>query len=83
MELRVPLVSRFQLVGFFDTGNVFTRVGAIQLSDFSHTAGIGLRVRTPLGPIRLDYGVNLNLSPYLRSIGYKPGHFFLTIGTIF
>jgi outer membrane protein insertion porin family len=83
VELRVPLVSRFQLVGFYDTGNVFTSVGAIRLSDFSHTAGIGLRVKTPLGPIRLDYGVNLNLSPFLRSIGYKPGHFFLTIGTIF
>jgi len=40
-------------------------------------------VRTPLGPIRLDYGYNLNLSPFLRSIGYKPGHFFLSIGAIF
>ena len=47
LELRVPLVSRFQLVGFYDTGNVFTSVSAIRLSDFSHTAGIGLRVKTP------------------------------------
>jgi len=83
LELRVPLVSRLQAVAFYDVGNVFSRVNNMHLSDFSHTAGMGLRVRTPLGPIRLDYGYNLNLSPYQRSIGYKPGHFFLTIGAIF
>jgi outer membrane protein insertion porin family len=83
LELRVPLISRFQLAGFYDGGNVFSNAGAIRLSDFSHTVGLGLRVRTPFGPVRLDYGINLNLSSSLRSLGYKQGHFFLTIGPPF
>jgi outer membrane protein insertion porin family len=83
LELRVPLISRFQLAGFYDGGNVYPSVGAIRFSDFSHTVGAGLRVRTPFGPIRLDYGVNLNLPSSLRSLGYKQGHFFLTIGPPF
>ena len=83
LELRVPLVSRLELAAFYDGGNVFTSVSAIRLSDVSHTVGIGLRVKTPFGPIRVDYGINLNLSAQLRSLGYKQGHFFLTIGPPF
>lgn len=83
LELRAPLVSRFQLAGFYDGGNVYSSVGAIRLSDFSHTVGIGLRVKTPFGPIRLDYGINLNLPSSLRSLGYKQGQFSFTIGPPF
>jgi outer membrane protein insertion porin family len=83
LELRVPLISRFELAGFYDGGNVFPDVGSIRFSDFSHTLGAGLRLKTPFGPIRIDYGVNLNLSSHLRSIGYGRGHFFLTIGPPF
>jgi outer membrane protein insertion porin family len=83
LELQVPLIYRLRLAGFYDGGNVFSSLGAIRLSDFSHTVGFGLRVRTPFGPIRLDYGINLNLSPTLRSLGYRQGHFFLTLGPPF
>jgi outer membrane protein insertion porin family len=83
LELRVPLISRFQLAGFYDGGNVYSSVDAIRFSAFSHTVGAGLRVRTPFGPIRVDYGINLNLPSSLRSLGYKQGHFFLTIGPPF
>jgi outer membrane protein insertion porin family len=83
LELQVPLIYRLRLAGFYDGGNVFSSLGAIRLSDFSHTVGVGLRVRTPFGPIRLDYGINLNLSSNLRSLGYKQGHFFLTLGPPF
>jgi outer membrane protein assembly complex protein YaeT len=83
LELRVPLVSRFQLAIFYDGGNVYPNVSALNYSDFSHTLGGGLRLKTPFGPIRLDYGINLNLSEELRSLGYKRGHFFVTIGPPF
>jgi outer membrane protein insertion porin family len=83
LELRVPLVSRFQLAVFYDGGNVYPNVSALNYSDFSHTVGGGLRLKTPFGPIRLDYGINLNLSQELRSLGYKRGHFFVTIGPPF
>ncbi len=83
LELRVPLISSLQFAGFYDGGNVFENVHQIGLSEISHTVGAGLRVRTPFGPIRIDYGLNLNLSQQLRSIGYKQGHFFVTIGPLF
>jgi outer membrane protein insertion porin family len=83
LELRLPLISRTELAVFYDGGNVYPTPGEIRLSTFSHTIGLGLRVKTPLGPIRIDYGFNLNLSNELRSFGYKTGHFFLTIGPPF
>ncbi|NWG12750.1 MAG: outer membrane protein assembly factor BamA [Acidobacteria bacterium] len=83
LELRLPLVRMVRLAGFYDGGNVFGRIGDIRLADFSHTVGVGLRVKTPLGPLRLDYGYNLNVPERLKVHGYKPGHFFITIGPPF
>jgi outer membrane protein insertion porin family len=83
LELRIPLVSRMELAGFYDGGNVYSTPGAMRFSTFSHAVGFGLRIKTPLGPIRVDYGFNLNLSSQLKSYGYKSGHFFVTIGPPF
>lgn len=55
-EVRRHVWRQFGLVGFYDTGNVFTRVRDIKFTRFSHTIGAGLRVQTPLGPVRLDIG---------------------------
>jgi outer membrane translocation and assembly module TamA len=82
-ELNVPVMSRFEITGFYDIGNVFSNLSAIRLSDISHTVGLGLRVKTPFGPIRVGYGLNLNLSARLQALGYKAGHFFLNIGPPF
>ena len=41
---------------FYDIGNVWRRVGDFA-SDFKSGTGIGARVNTPIGPIRLDLGV--------------------------
>ena len=88
-ELRFPLIKPISLAWFYDTGNVFARVNSIRLSGFSHTTGLGLRVKTPLGPLRLDYGYNLNLPEYLRDFkprpekSYKPNQWFITIGPLF
>ncbi len=83
LEVLVPLVSRFELVGFYDVGNVYRSLSAIRVSEFSHAVGLGLRIKTPFGPLRVDYGYNLNLSPQLGAIGYKRGHLFVNIGPPF
>ena len=55
-ELRFPL---YRIVGgtvFSDIGNVFRRVRDIHPGQMTVTLGVGLRVKTPLGPMRLDVG---------------------------
>ncbi len=83
VELRVPVFRFIHFAGFYDTGNVFRTVSDISLSGFSHTLGGGLRIKTPFGPLRADYGYNVDLSPDLRHRGLTPGHFFITIGPPF
>ncbi len=82
-ELGVPVMNWLEIAGFYDVGNVFTHLTAVRWSDISHTVGIGLRLKTPFGPIRLNYGFNLSLSAHLKALGYKQGHFSLTLGPPF
>ena len=80
-EYRTPLgivpIKGLGAAVFYDTGNVFPRIPDIHLSEFTHTAGFGLRYQTPLGPVRLDFGINLN--PKLRIVqdpsALKPGDY--------
>jgi outer membrane protein insertion porin family len=57
IEFTFPLLPAFKdLYGaiFYDTGNVWERRKLVSLSTFQNTLGMGLRYRTPLGPIRLE-----------------------------
>jgi outer membrane protein assembly complex protein YaeT len=55
-ELRVPLRGGFGVVGFFDSGNVFSKTSAIDLGQLRNAVGFGVRYRSPIGPIRVDVG---------------------------
>ncbi len=106
VELRFPLIG--QNIGgvlFYDLGNVYTtlskfpralfqlhQTGPTDLNFTSHTVGIGLRYRTPVGPVRLDLGYNLNpptieqftgtsLQPQLKQLPHF--HFFFSFGQTF
>jgi outer membrane protein insertion porin family len=57
LELRSPYVLRLVgLVGFFDAGGVADSTGSLTCA---YGAGAGIRVRTPIGPVRLDWGRRL------------------------
>ncbi len=59
VELRFPLGSdRWTGVTFVDVGRVWTdgELGAAE--DFQWSPGIGIRYRSPVGPVRLDIGYN-------------------------
>jgi len=64
-ELRAMLHGNFGAVVFFDAGNVWARSWGIDLHDLRYAIGPGLRYLTPIGPIRLDLGYQLNPIPGL------------------
>ncbi len=78
LEARTPLTKVFQVVPFYDGGNVFRRVGDIfgreikpgedpnLRVEWTHTVGLGLRIKTPLGgALAIDYGYLLNPSQFV------------------
>jgi outer membrane protein insertion porin family len=85
LELRAPLYRMLQIEGFYDGGNVFKDLKSIRGSDFSHSVGIGLRIRTPIGPLRFEYAFNLNLPDALQlpPLNYPRRLFFFTVGAPF
>jgi len=102
LELRVPMPERgLGFVLFNDSGNVFTTIRHMRLLKFSQSSptdsdydsdavGVGIRYKTPVGPIRFDVGYNLNPPRY--QVAANPGvevqrlshyQFFLSIGQSF
>jgi outer membrane protein insertion porin family len=59
-ELRVAVVGPVQATGFVDAGNVFLRASDLDFTDLRPSAGFGVMIRSPVGPIRLDLGFNLD-----------------------
>lgn len=60
VELRTSYWKGLGGVGFLDAGNVFKDAGDLSLSELRPAAGLGVRYRSPLGPLRVDFGFNLN-----------------------
>jgi outer membrane protein insertion porin family len=59
-ELAVPLVDPIHLLFFYDTGNLYWQVSDFDITDLRHSAGLGIRIKTPVGPLRLEYGWKLD-----------------------
>jgi outer membrane protein insertion porin family len=78
VEVRVDAARRLSLAGFTDIGNVYTLVSDLDLSALRYTAGLGIRYRSAIGPLRLDWGYKLN-----RVAGESPYRFHVTIGHAF
>jgi outer membrane protein insertion porin family len=78
LELRTSLGKGIGLVAFVDGGNVWQKVNEMGLTDLKFTTGLGLRYDTPVGPIRVDYGVKLQ-----REKGESSGELHFSIGHAF
>ena len=58
VEYTFPIFGELQGAVFTDAGNLLPTSEDIGLSDMRYAIGGGLRYKLPVGPIRLDYGVN-------------------------
>jgi outer membrane protein insertion porin family len=80
-EFRIPLPIKkgLSLATFYDGGNVFHPIGFERFREqYTNSVGIGLRYATPVGPIRIDLGHNLN-----GIAGIKATQIFITLGQAF
>jgi outer membrane protein insertion porin family len=64
-ELRARIRRNLGAVAFLDSGNVWADNWGINLRDLRYAIGSGLRYQTPVGPIRFDFGYQLNPIPGL------------------
>jgi outer membrane protein insertion porin family len=63
MEYTYPLLSFLKVATFYDVGNVWEKVRKLGGSGIKSSFGLGVRIKTPIGPIVLDYGIPLNKAP--------------------
>ena len=59
-ELRYSLWKSLAAVTFVDVGNIYALASAFQPTNLQPAVGLGLRYKSPIGPIRVDLGFNLN-----------------------
>jgi outer membrane protein insertion porin family len=75
LEYLFPLLKEAGMKGvlFYDTGNSW--LSSYHLDDLRHTAGVGVRWYSPIGPLRLEWGHVLD-----RRTGESPSRWEFTIG---
>ncbi|HEY3296989.1 MAG TPA: BamA/TamA family outer membrane protein [bacterium] len=63
-EVRRNILGPVVAATFIDAGNVWTSVNRWRLANLYPSAGVGLMLITPVGPLRVDYAHQLRKNPY-------------------
>ncbi|ACD94486.1 outer membrane protein assembly factor BamA [Trichlorobacter lovleyi] len=79
IEIKFPLLPEYGIkgVGFFDYGNAWS--GSFKPPKMLMSYGGGIRWASPMGPLRLEYGIPINPRPE----DSKSGRFEFAIGSLF
>lgn len=80
IEYLYPLMDILKAALFYDMGNVWSKVDDFGSSGYKTGVGLGVRLKTPIGPLRLDYGFPLNKEPGEPDKGTGKFHFSLSHG---
>lgn len=78
-ELRLQVTERIGVVAFLDGGNVSERQFSPISDGLLFGTGLGLRVKTPIGPLRLDVAMPLERRPKVDA----PFQFYISLGQAF
>lgn len=88
IENRTQVNKFMQIVGFFDMGNAWQtadakpdRESANQFKDLKKGVGVGVRLNTPVGPLRFDYGWPLD--SVIAGEKKESGKFYFSFGQTF
>lgn len=76
-EFRFPIVNRVQGVVFTDWGRAWDVEESMDLTELKNSYGLGVRLDTPIGLMRLDYGWGLDEEEQ------RSGQFYFGIGQMF
>jgi outer membrane protein insertion porin family len=76
-EFRFPIVERVTGVVFTDWGRAWDNDEKITLSELNNSFGLGVRLDTPLGLLRLDYGFGKDEE------NKRTGQFYFGVGQTF
>ena len=79
-EIRTAITREIGLATFVDSGNVFSRISEMHVSDLRTSMGAGLRYRSPIGPLRFDIGWKVGA---LRITDSRRWDFHFSIGEAF
>lgn len=79
LEYTYPVFNFIKVAAFYDVGNVWAKSSDFGKENFKSGVGVGLRIKTPIAPIMVDYGFPLNKDPGQKS---KTGrvHFSMSSG---
>jgi outer membrane protein insertion porin family len=80
LEYTYPLTDFFKVAAFFDSGNVWAKMKDFASGGYKSGFGVGVRIKTPLGPVMLDYGIPLNKIEGEEEKGSGKFHFSMSHG---
>jgi outer membrane protein insertion porin family len=80
IEYTYPLMNFLKLAAFYDVGNVWAKASDLGSGGLKSGTGLGFRLKTPIGPVMLDYGIPLNKEPGEDQKGKGRFHFSMSHG---
>ncbi|HSG28843.1 MAG TPA: BamA/TamA family outer membrane protein, partial [Candidatus Krumholzibacterium sp.] len=78
IEIRQVVYRMIGVAAFFDIGGIWQQPSAVRMRGLRYCPGAGLRVNTPIGIIRADYGINID-----RKDDEPAGHIYVSVGQSF
>ena len=77
-EIRRTVYKIVGVAAFVDAGNIWGNITDFRVNQIRLNAGAGLRISTPVGPIRVDYSSKLD-----RKAGESANELYFSMGQAF